>query len=69
MINMEQIQCEGCGESTPGHDIVSYGEMDSGYRQLCSRCFNAEVAKLNGLDDFENFRFDLIGIVDPKNRS
>ena len=38
--------------------------MDSGYRQLCSRCFNAEVAKRCGLDDFENFRFEPIGISD-----
>jgi len=64
MIDMEQIQCEGCGESTPGHDIVSYGGMDNGYRQLCSRCFNAEVVKLTGLDDFEHFRFEPIGICD-----
>jgi hypothetical protein len=64
MINMDPIQCEGCGESTAGYDIISYGGMESGYRQLCSRCFNAEVAKLTGLDDFEHFRFDPIGIVD-----
>lgn len=42
----------------------TYGGMDSGYRQLCSRCFNAEVAKRCGLDDFENFRFEPIGISD-----
>ena len=64
MTNVRQIQCEGCGELTPGHDIVSYGGMESGYRQLCSRCFNAEVAKRCGLDDFENFRFEPIGISD-----
>jgi hypothetical protein len=38
--------------------------MDSGYRQLCTRCFNAEVAELHGLDDFENIRLEPIGLTD-----
>jgi hypothetical protein len=31
--------------------IVSYGPMDREYRQLCSRCFNTELAKLSSLDE------------------
>lgn len=61
---MQQDHCEQCGEITPGYDSVSYGSMDRGYRQLCSRCFNAEVAKLNGLEDFDNFRLEPVGITD-----
>lgn len=64
VIDLHQIQCEGCGEATPSHDIVTYGAIDSGHRLLCSRCFNAEVARLNGLEDFEHFRFEPIGLVD-----
>lgn len=61
---MQQDQCEGCGEITPAYDIVNFGSMDKGYRRLCTRCFNAEVAKLSGLEDFENIRLEPIGITD-----
>lgn len=56
--------CEGCGEITPGYDSVHYGSMDKGYRLLCTRCFNADVAKRNGLDDFENIRLEPVGMTD-----
>ncbi len=61
---MQQDRCEQCGEITPGYDTVSCGSMDRGYRQLCSRCFNAEVARLNGLEEFDNFRLEPVGITD-----
>ncbi|WP_339379895.1 DUF7686 domain-containing protein [Azoarcus taiwanensis] len=63
-MDVQTIRCEGCGERTPSHDIITYGSMDRGHRQLCSRCFNAEVARLNGLEGFEDFRFEPIGLVD-----
>jgi len=47
-----------------GYDSVHYGSQDKGYRELCTRCVNAEVAKLSGLDDFENIRLEPIGITD-----
>ena len=61
---MHKDRCEECGEITPGYDTVHYGSIDGGYRQLCTRCFNAEVAELHGLDDFENIRLDPIGLTD-----
>jgi len=61
---MQRDHCEQCGEITPGHNSVGYGSMGRGYRQLCSRCFNAEVAKLNSLEDFDNFRLEPVGITD-----
>jgi len=61
---MHKDRCEECGEVTPGYDTVHYGSMDNGYRQLCTRCFNAAVAELHGLDDFENIRLDPIGLTD-----
>ena len=58
------VKCEGCSEIFPGYDIVHYGSMDAGYRQLCTRCFNAVVAELHGLDDFENIQLEPIGLID-----
>jgi hypothetical protein len=38
--------------------------MEGGYRLLCSQCFNAEVAKQNGLAGFENVRLEPVRMVD-----
>ena len=56
--------CEACGSDVPGYDIVNYGSVEHGYRQLCSQCFNAEVASAQGLESFENRRFDPIVMTD-----
>jgi len=61
---MQQIHCAECNEISPSYDIIHYGSTDNGYRQLCTRCYNAEVAKRCGLDDFENIRLEPIGIND-----
>ena len=61
---MQQLHCEGCGEIVASYDSVHYGSQDKGYRELCTRCVNAEVAKLSGLDDFKNIRLEPIGITD-----
>lgn len=61
---MQQVQCEGCDESTPDYDIVSYGTTGQGYRQLCSGCFNAEMARHTGHEGFANASFEPIGMVD-----
>src|ERR1700682_5402610 len=44
------IQCDFCRETLPGFDTIHYGSMEAGYRDLCSRRFNQEVAKLGGLN-------------------
>lgn len=46
MINGETTPCDSCGEGTPHCDMVSYGGVDGGYRQLRSRFFNADIARL-----------------------
>ena len=38
------ICCDACGTAVPAYDVVSYGSIEQGYRELCNRCFNAEVA-------------------------
>ena len=58
------IRCQGCGTVTAAYDVVSYGSMKGGYRQLCSRCFNAEVASRQGLEHFENIQFDELVMTD-----
>ena len=61
---MREVQCEACGETTPDYDIVSYGTTGQRHRDLCSRCFNAEVAKHTGHENFASIRFEPIGTVD-----
>ncbi len=59
-----QICCDGCGQSTPGYDIVHYGSIERGYRRLCSRCFNTLMAKTAGLEGFEHAGFEPVGLTD-----
>lgn len=37
-------------------DGISYGSIETGYRELCSHCFNEEVAREGGLD-FQHVQF------------
>ena len=59
-----QIRCATCGQVTPDHDIVNYGSIEDGYRELCNQCLNAEVAKSDGLDKFEYVRFEPVELAD-----
>ena len=61
---MQQLQCEGCGKLTASYDIVSYGSKDRGNRQLCTQCFNNEVAGQFGFADFANVQFEPVGMID-----
>jgi hypothetical protein len=60
----QQIRCADCDEFTPSYDIINYGSLEEGYRQICSRCFNVEVAKSGGLTNFEHFKFDPVELAD-----
>jgi hypothetical protein len=60
-----KAHCDVCGQSTSGYDIVHYGSIERGYRQLCSRCFNTQMAKAAGLDEgFEHVKFEPVGLTD-----
>ncbi|WP_024882007.1 hypothetical protein [Methylosinus sp. LW3] len=61
---MGKTKCEGCGHQTPSFEIVEYGSMENGYKQLCRRCFNSEAAAAAGLKDFEHVEFDPIRLKD-----
>jgi hypothetical protein len=59
-----EIRCDSCNQITPSYDTVSYGSIERGYRELCSRCFNSEMAKLAGLEGFEHVKFEAVGLAD-----
>jgi hypothetical protein len=60
----QEIRCGACGQNKPGYDIVHVGSAENGYRPLCSRCLNTEVAKAAGMGGFEHAAFESIGISD-----
>jgi hypothetical protein len=56
--------CDGCGRAAQDCDIISYGSVEKGYRELCTRCFNTEVAESDGLIEFEHVDFTPIDLTD-----
>lgn len=55
--------CDTCGAPILGYNSVHYGSIEGGYRDLCSRCFNAEVAA-SGDIDFQHVEFQPLEMVD-----
>jgi hypothetical protein len=43
---------------------VNYGSIEQGYRELCNRCFNAEMASALGLEGFENVHLHPVVMTD-----
>ena len=60
---MPAVLCHTCRAPIPPHDMIHYGSIETGYRDLCSRCFNEEVAREGGLN-FEHVRFDPVEMID-----
>jgi hypothetical protein len=60
---MNLAYCERCGKEVPNHELISY-TLASGSLELCTQCFNVDVAKRFGVDDFDNNVIDPISIVD-----
>jgi hypothetical protein len=56
--------CAACDTTVPTHDVVSCGSIEQGYRTLCTRCFNAEVASALGLEHFEHVRLAPVVMTD-----
>jgi len=56
-------RCHTCGRAIAGFESVHYGSMETGYRDLCNRCFNEEVAAAGGLD-FSHVQFEPLDIAD-----
>ncbi|MGF6507862.1 DUF7713 domain-containing protein [Paraburkholderia sp. 32] len=56
--------CVRCGTVTPPHDVVSVASPDGGFRLLCSRCFNTEMAYLADVQAFEHPEFTSVRLPD-----
>jgi hypothetical protein len=56
------IRCHACGRAIAGFESVHYGSIEGGYRDLCNRCFNEEVA----IDeiDFAHVQFEPLEMAD-----
>jgi hypothetical protein len=59
---MKTIACERCGALVPRHDLTHF-TTESGSSELCTICFNADVAKRSGINDFDNHPLDPISIT------
>ena len=46
-----------------GFESVHYGSIKGGYRDLCNRCFNEEVARSGGID-FSHVQFEPLAMPD-----
>jgi hypothetical protein len=60
---MSLVMCHACDSRVPGYDVTRFGSIDGGYRDLCSRCYNEEVARLNELD-FSHIAFEPVEMSD-----
>jgi hypothetical protein len=60
----QQIRCASCGQITPSYEIVNYGSMEQGYKQVCYPCLNEEMAEAIGLERFEHVNFEPVGLTD-----
>ncbi len=57
------MRCHTCGRAVAGFESVHYGSIEGGYRDLCNRCFNEEVARTGGIE-FSHVQFEPIEIAD-----
>jgi hypothetical protein len=60
---MSDLICHTCQAPIAGYNSVSVGSPEGGYRHLCSRCYNAEVAGAGEID-FEHVQFEPIDLTD-----
>ena len=60
---MTQVQCHACHARVASYDVIHFGSMETGYRDLCSRCFNEEVAR-TGQIELEQVGFQPIDMSD-----
>ena len=63
-IRRDDERCNSCGQTTSSYDIVHCGSIERGYRQLCNGCFNTEMAKAAGLEQFVHANFEPMVLTD-----
>jgi hypothetical protein len=57
------LRCHACGRAMAAFESVHYGSIEGGYRDLCNRCFNLEVAAAGGID-FSHVQFEPLEMPD-----
>ena len=60
----QQVRCASCGQATPSYELVNYGSMEHGYKEICLQCLNKEMAEAMGLGGFEHAKFEPVGLTD-----
>ncbi len=60
---MTEFQCHSCHARVAGYDTIHFGSIEAGYRDLCSRCFNEQVAAI-GQFEFEHVSFEPVDMSD-----
>jgi hypothetical protein len=63
---MQPFTCDACHQLKLDHDVVNYGSMEEGHRQLCGRCFNEAAASRLALQSFEHVDFEPVRMVDGR---
>lgn len=59
---MKTIACDRCGALVPPHDLTHF-TTEAGASELCSLCFNSDVAQRSGIEDFDNHPLEPIFIT------
>ena len=57
------MRCHTCGRAIAGFESLHYGSIEGGYRDLCNRCFNQEVAAAGEID-FSHVQFEPLEMSD-----
>ena len=60
---MTQVECHACHARVASNDVIHAGSMETGYRDLCSRCFNEKMTRI-GQFESEQVNFQPIDIPD-----
>lgn len=61
---MQHSECEGCRKTTPDYDSVVFVTENQQSTNLCTQCFNHQVANKFGLAQFENPNFEPVKLID-----
>lgn len=62
---MHDVPCEQCRIAVPNFEMTYFGSSDTGYRNLCSRCCNEEVARQAGVK-FDHVAFQPVDMADAR---
>jgi hypothetical protein len=60
---MNLAQCQRCGCQVANHGLIHF-TFETGSLELCTQCYNADVAERFGADNFDNHAIDPVAIVD-----